>query len=64
MSLADTVLESAARLTAVHGLRAYDAVQLASALVARRADSGVDTVVCFDAELAEAGRRERFQVVA
>lgn len=37
------VLEDAARLVATHALRAYDAVQLASARAARQADAGLRT---------------------
>jgi len=60
--LVDTVLETAAGLTDVHGLRAYDAMQLASALLARSVDPGLAEVVCFDTELAAAARLERFRV--
>jgi predicted nucleic acid-binding protein len=60
----DTVLATAAALVRTYGLRAYDGVQLASAVVARAADSGVDTLLCFDAELSEAAAREGFGVAA
>lgn len=57
----DPVLaERAAALATRHRLRAYDAVQLASAL-AGRGDDPV-TFACFDEELAAAARREGFQV--
>lgn len=46
----------------MHGLRAYDAMQLASALLARSVDPGLAEVVCFDTELAAAARLERFRV--
>jgi predicted nucleic acid-binding protein len=42
------ILDQAAQLTATRSLRAYDAVQLASALAARSADPAVDTFACFD----------------
>lgn len=56
-----TVLVDAAGLVARHGLRADDGVQLASAVTARRADPGVDTLLCFDRDLADAGTREGFR---
>ena len=62
VALVDPVLETAARLTGVHRLRAFDAVQLASALAARSADPAVVGLVCFDAELAAAARLEGFHV--
>ncbi len=37
-----------------YGLRAYDAVQLASAEAARAADPGCDSFACFDASLRDA----------
>lgn len=52
------VLEGAAALTARHGLRAYDAVQLATAIAARSAGVEVTAFLCFDAELAAAAARE------
>lgn len=51
IGLAPSLLESAARSAAVHGLRAYDAVQLASAEAARAADPGCNTFACFDSSL-------------
>ncbi len=63
VALCDAVLEEAARATAVHGLRAYDGVQLASALVARSADPAIDEFLCFDAALAGAARVEGFRVL-
>ena len=57
------VLEQAASSAVVHGLRAYDAVQLSCALAARAADPAVDSL-CFDAELREAAGREGFSLVA
>jgi predicted nucleic acid-binding protein len=58
------VLADAAALVGTHGLRAYDAVQLASAVAARAADPEVDTVLCFDADLSEAAAREGFGLAA
>ncbi len=60
VALTTAVLEAAAGLARSHGLRAYDAVQLAAALAARAADPGVDRMLCFDAGLSEAAAREGF----
>jgi predicted nucleic acid-binding protein len=54
------VLEQGARAVRVHGLRAYDAVQLACAMTARGAAPEVDTFLCADRDLADAARREGF----
>lgn len=59
----DDVLDAAARLTGTAGLRAYDAVQLASAEAARAADSGCDTFACFDVSLREAAARSGFSLL-
>lgn len=52
------VLDAAAALAARHGLRAYDAVQLATAEAAREAGVAVTGFLCFDAQLAAAAARE------
>jgi predicted nucleic acid-binding protein len=54
----DAVITHAARLAARHPLRAYDAVQLASALAAHAADPEISTFACFDERLASAARVE------
>ena len=64
VALGPLVLAEAAALVRTHGLRAYDGVQLACAVAARSADPSVDTVLCFDAELAEAAAREGFRLAA
>lgn len=57
----DTVVaEQAATLATRHGLRAYEAVQLASALEARGAQPLA--FACFDDELARAARAEGLDV--
>ena len=61
---ADAVLATAAVLVMRHGLRAYDGVQLASAVEARAADPEVDTLLCFDAVLNDAAAREGFMSAA
>jgi predicted nucleic acid-binding protein len=57
------VTEEAAQLCAVHGLRAYDAVQLASALGARAAVPECRTVVAFDRRLRSAAAAEGFSLM-
>jgi predicted nucleic acid-binding protein len=54
------LLDEAARLCASHGLRAYDAVQLSSALAVRRADEGCTTFAAFDRSLRTAAATEGF----
>ena len=57
------VLEGAARLCAVHGLRAYDAVQLACASAARDAIPECQTIAAFDRRLRGAAAAEGFSLV-
>ena len=57
------VLEDAARLCAIHGLRAYDAVQLSCALSARAADGECSTLAAYDAGLRRAAATEGFRLV-
>ena len=54
------VLDGAARLCAVHGLRAHDAVQLASALAVRDAVPECQTFAAFDRQLRAAAAAEGF----
>lgn len=54
------VLEDAVRLTGLHGLRAYDAVQLATARAVRGADPDVTLFVAFDKALRDAAATEGF----
>lgn len=63
VSLPPVVLDDAARLTASHGLRAYDAVQLASAGATRAADPGCTTFACSDELLRAAAAAEGFALV-
>ena len=62
-SLTDEVLEDAARLVAVHPLRALDAVQFAGARAAREADPDCRELACFDLALRSAAAAEGFAVV-
>lgn len=59
--LTDEILEGASRSVAVHGLRAYDAIQLSSAVAARAADPDLDQFACFDEDLGGAARVEGFR---
>lgn len=54
------VVTSACELVQAHGLRAYDALQLASALRAK--GSGALTFLCADGELADAAHAEKLRV--
>ena len=63
VSVTAGVLDLAARSTAVHGLRAYAAVQLASALTARAADPTCDRLAAFDRDLRAAAATEGFALL-
>ena len=60
VSLSDAVLGDAAALTGVRGLRAYDAVQLASARAAAAMDDRVRVFAAFDRQLRAAAAEEGF----
>lgn len=57
------LLDSAAGLVAVHGLRAYDGVQLASALAARDVDPDCSGFACFDGGLRTAASRSGLTLI-
>ena len=63
VAASDHVLALAARLAASHGLRAYDAVQLSSAIAARGADPACVLFICFDDVLRAAAAIEGFTLV-
>jgi predicted nucleic acid-binding protein len=63
IKVSDGVLERAAELSGIHGLRAYDAVQLASALAAREADERCAKFAAFDRDLALAAASEGFEAL-
>lgn len=63
VSLTDEVLGDAAALSGARGLRAYDAVQLASARAAARADDRIRSFAAFDRQLCTAAAEEGFEVV-
>jgi predicted nucleic acid-binding protein len=54
------VLDLAADLTDRYGLRAYDAIQLASAVAVRRIDDSCQVFACFDKGLSAAAGGEGF----
>ena len=57
------VLEAAARFVGVHGLRAYDAVQLATAKAAAHAVPDCRTMAAFDVTLRRAAAAEGFALL-
>lgn len=59
----DAVRRTAERLVRVHTLRAADSLQLAAALIAANHDPGTLEIVCCDARLSAAARREGFTVI-
>jgi len=58
-----SVRRTAERLLRAHPLRAADSLQLAAALVAANYDPTTLDVICLDARLATAARREGFKVI-
>jgi predicted nucleic acid-binding protein len=54
------LLNSAAALVPIHGLKSLDAIQLASANAAREADPYLDTFACYDKSLARAAASHGF----
>ena len=63
IAITGAVLDDAAHLCAVHGLRAYDAVQLASARAAASADHSCRSFAAFDLVLRAAAAVEGFTPV-
>jgi hypothetical protein len=59
----DAVRRAAERLLRVHPLRATDSLQLAAALIAADHDPTTLEIVCLDARLSSAARREGFTVL-
>jgi uncharacterized protein len=57
------VRRTAERVLRMHALRAADSLQLAAALVAADHDPGTLEMVCLDARLAAAARREGFRLL-
>ena len=63
VSPTDEVRQRAARLVAVHPLRAADALQLAAALIWCEEQPHGEVFVCLDARLRDAAQREGFDVL-
>lgn len=63
VALPDPVLSDAAQLVATRALRAYDAVQLATARAARTADPSCSSFACFDSELRDAAAADGFDLI-
>jgi predicted nucleic acid-binding protein len=63
VELSDVVLDVAAQLAGIHGLRAYDSIQLATAKVARSADPDCVRFAAYDADLCKAAVGEGFQLI-
>lgn len=61
VDVSDAVVRRAGALAERHGLRGYDAVQLAAALDVRRAGADVDFAT-FDRRLTRAAQRERLRI--
>jgi predicted nucleic acid-binding protein len=59
----DMIRRTAERLLRVHALRAADSLQLSAALIASDHDAATLEMVCFDAHLTAAARREGFTVI-
>lgn len=59
----ESIETEAAQLAAVHMVRGFDAVHLATALAARRAVPELDLFVCFDKRLSQAAAGEGFELL-
>ena len=63
LAVDDSIIVAAAGHAAGHGLRAYDAVQLACAIASRRTDPSVDTFAVYDRQLRDAALTEGFLIL-
>jgi predicted nucleic acid-binding protein len=63
VTASEPVLDAAARFCATHGLRAYHAVQLASAHLAAATDPECTTFAAFDGALRDAAAAEGFTLL-
>ena len=63
VSVTGSLTDQAARLSASHGLRAYDAVQLSTALAVRRVDESCTEFAAFDRSLRTAAAAEGFRLM-
>jgi predicted nucleic acid-binding protein len=64
VELTEAAIERAAELAGNHGLRAFDAVQLACALATREADKTCTMFASFDRDLLRAAVAEGFEILA
>ena len=62
VAVTGSLLDEAARLCASQGLRAYDAVQLATALAVRRVDESCTGFAALDRSLRTAAATEGFEL--
>jgi uncharacterized protein len=62
VAISTAVLNDAVNFCGIHGLRAYDAVQLASAVQARAADPTLTELITYDVALQRAAAAEGFAV--
>ena len=60
VQVVEPLIREAARIIDKYGLRAYDAIHLASALELRRGLQAPVTFACWDSQLSRAARREKF----
>lgn len=58
------ILTRAADLSRIQDLRSLDAIQLASATLAREVDPACNRFACFDKPLGEAAQRLGFQLIS
>lgn len=63
VEVSDLILDVAAMLAGIHGLRAYDSIQLATAKAARSADPDCVTFAAYDTDLCKAAVGEGFQLI-
>lgn len=63
IALTSVIVSQAASLVSAHPLRAYDAVQLASAMAARVVDASLNEFCAYDQQLTTAARAQGFVIV-
>lgn len=63
LAVPETILADAAEAAATRGLRAYDAIQLASARAARKADPACYSFACYDKELRAVAAADGFSLI-
>lgn len=63
VALTGSLLDEAAKLCASHGLQAYDAVQLSTAMAVRRVDESCTEFAAFDRSLRTAAATEGFELM-